>query len=195
MINPAEEYQNKSDVELVELSKANPDFFQFIISRYQESLFRYAKRIGNFSQEDVEDILQEVFVKIYRNLNDYDTSLKFSSWIYRITHNQTVDYIRKNAKKSGDVSIEYNDLINFLKSSVSPERDIVSQDCIDHVRRVIDELPLKYREVLILRFMEDKDYEEIVDILKKPKGTIATLINRGRKMLIDELKKNGIECN
>ena len=89
-------YDDKTDEELVKLALQKQEHFVYLINRYQHKLLRYIKRISNFSVEETEDILQEVFIKVYRNLEGFDQSLKFSSWIYRIAHNQTISHFRKS---------------------------------------------------------------------------------------------------
>jgi len=184
----------KSDQELVKLAQKEPENFGLIINRYQQKLFWYIRHISYFEKEDIEDMLQEVFVKVYRNLNGYDSSLKFSSWIYRITRNHLIDQIRKKKARPSTTSIEGGELLHFLKHSANVEKEVMDKDCLEQVAKIIDGLPLKYKEILVLRFFEEKDYEEIMDIVKKPKGTVATLINRGRKLLIDEIKKANLNC-
>lgn len=181
-----ENYKNLEDYELAIKSKFSSLSFMELMKRYEKPLFRYVKRISFFTDEEAEDILQEVFIKIYKNLNNYDPSLKFSSWIYRITHNQTVDHIRKNSKNKSvpiinddwDQIIDKFNLHNYIESSEIKNK-IISK---------IESLPIKYKEVLYLRFIEEKSYEEISDIIKKPKGTVSTLINRGRIILKEKLK-------
>ena len=182
-MNTNKSLDNKTDSELIELAKKDPDIFGLIVARYQEKLYRYIQRISYFKKEDVEDILQEIFIKVYKNLYDYDDSLKFSSWIYRIARNQTIDEIRKKSRVSQILSLDEKDLGKLIKSSVNLEHEITRKDSFEKLRVAIQNLPQKYREVLVLRFLEEKDYEEIMDILKKPKGTVATLIKRGRKLL------------
>ena len=89
----------KNDEELVALALKNQDFFACLVERYEPKLMRYVRRISAATQEDAEDLLQEIFVKVYRNLNDFDPDLKFSSWIYRIAHNQVISYWRKTARR------------------------------------------------------------------------------------------------
>lgn len=187
-------WQLKSDQELVRMAKRDPDCFGVIMSRYKEPLSRYIRRISYFSEEDIEDLLQEIFVKIYRSLNDYDQSLKFSSWIYRIAHNHVIDQFRKANSKLSTTSLEDNELSNFLRSAVNIEKEIAVKDCLSSVKEAIQQMPVKYREILVLRFLEEKDYEEIMDILQKPKGTVATLINRGRALLKRKLAEANINC-
>lgn len=179
--------EGKTDSEVVELAKENPDYLACLMERYEEKLFYYIRRISYFSKEDIEDILQEVFIKVYKNLNDYEDSLKFSSWIYRITHNHTVDEIRKRGGKKTAISLDKDDLFKFIKSGVNLEKDVATREKMRKVRETMEQMPLKYREPLILRFLEEKSYDEIMDILKKPKGTVATLIKRGKKMFLSQI--------
>ncbi|MDD5489902.1 MAG: sigma-70 family RNA polymerase sigma factor, partial [Candidatus Moranbacteria bacterium] len=83
-----ENCREKTDEEMVALTLKNQDYFACLVERYEPKLMRYIRRISAATQEDAEDLLQDVFVKVYRNLNDFDQKLKFSSWIYRIAHNQ-----------------------------------------------------------------------------------------------------------
>ncbi|MCK4635766.1 MAG: sigma-70 family RNA polymerase sigma factor [Candidatus Moranbacteria bacterium] len=186
------DYQNISDNQLVEFSKKNPDDFGELIKRYQNQLFHYVKRISYFSNEDIEDILQNVFIKIYKNLNNFDQDLKFSTWAYQITRNTTIDNIRSKQARPQTVDLEQDDLERFFQSGESVERNIFKKDDWKKIKKIIYEMPFKYREILVLKFLEEKSYEEIMDILKKPKGSVATLISRGRKLLEKELEKNNL---
>ncbi len=181
--------QEKNDVKLVDLAKKDPENFEALMVRYQNRLFHFIKRISFFSKEDAEDILQEAFIKIYKNLNSFDDSLKFSTWAYQITRNCVIDAIRKKQSRPQKARLENEDLAKIFKSGTDIENETLAKDTLNKVKEIIDKLPFKYREVIILRFLEEKNYNEIMDIVKKPKGTIAALINRGRKMLAEEAKK------
>ncbi|MFA6183957.1 MAG: sigma-70 family RNA polymerase sigma factor [Parcubacteria group bacterium] len=187
-------YNNSSadDKELVKAAKENPDEFQALVTRYWNRLFCYIRRMSYFSQEDIEDILQEVFIKIYKYLNDYDEEMNFSTWAYRITRNATIDEIRKRKARPATVWLENEELTKVLKSSLNIEKEYVDADSLEKIKNIIGDMPDKYREVLILRFIEEKSYEEIMDIVQLPKGTIASLVNRGRKIVTDEAKRKGI---
>ena len=172
----------KSDEELVSLTLKNQDFFTCIMERYEEKLKRYIRRISGVSIEDAEDLLQEIFVKVYRNLYGFDTSLKFSSWIYRISHNQVVSHWRKTRMAQNVLKFEGGeDYLKILSSGEDLAQNVERKFTGEEVRRVINKLDEKYREVLVLKFLEGKDYQEISDILQKPLGTVATLINRAKK--------------
>ena len=175
-----------TDNELVQFSKRSPDAFSEIVLRYQDRLFRYIKRISYFADEDIEDIIQETFIKAYKSLNIFDNDLKFSSWIYQIARNATIDAIRKKQARPQAMYFEENDVLKFFQSDIDVHIQAEARNHLDIIRKIIDDLPSKYKEVLVLRFLEDKNYEEIMDIIQKPKGTVAALINRGRKMLLKE---------
>ncbi len=170
-----------------------------LIERYQGRLMKYILRISHFSYEEAEEILQEVFVKLWKNLNGYDSSVKFSSWIYRITHNETISAFRK-AKSRGDIDKIYGghgggdddefDVFSVLSSDMDIESDVDQVLDGERVRGVMNQLSEKYREVLVLKYLEDRSYDEISDILKKPAGTVATLINRAKKAFKDAWMRN-----
>lgn len=186
--------KEKSDTELVELAKQDPQYFGHLMQRYQQPLFRYIYRLSLLPNEDVEDLLQEIFLKIYRKLNEYPPILKFSSWIYRLAHNHLVDHFRKINARPRITDLPDDEWLKIIGSDINLEKEIIHKDCVEKIKSCISELPFKYKEVLILRFLEQKDYEEIMDILKKPKGSVATLINRGKDLLKKKMKENHIEC-
>lgn len=174
-----------SDSELVKLSLKDSECFSELVNRYEKRLFRYVKRFSGLSDQSIEDVLQEAFIKIYINLNDYNSDFSFSSWAYRIAHNEGVNYLKKN-KKILTVPLETDDeeagnLIEVLKSEIDVEKDTSEKDMAQRIRKSIHMLPEKYRDVLILRYLEDLDYKEISDVLRMPMGTVATTINRAKE--------------
>lgn len=176
--------QEKTDEELVGLTIQNQDFFSCLMDRYSEKLTRYIMRISASTREDAEDLLQEIFVKAYRNLNDFDQTLKFSSWIYRIAHNQVISQWRKTKSRPQVIKFEADeDFLKFIANDEDLAQDTERKFASAEVRELLKRLDKKYREVLVLKFIEGKDYKEISDILKKPLGTVATLINRAKKQL------------
>lgn len=189
MIN-LEDCEKKEDIELVSLSLKNQEYFYCIISRYEKLILHYILRISSSTKEDAEDILQEVFMSVYENLNEFDKSLKFSSWIYRIAHNKTISAWRKLKARPRAISVDENiDLFNLIASNEDIAKSLEKRCTVKEIRLALDKLDEKYKEVLILKFLEDKDYKEISDILKKPMGTIATLINRAKEKLKVELNE------
>lgn len=184
---------NKKDFELVELSLQNSDYFLCIVKKYEDPLMRYIRRITNINFEDAEDMLQEIFIKVYTNLNGFDSNLKFSSWIYRITHNEIISNFRKRKVRPEKISSEMNeDVLEKIKSDLNIEKNFDQNILKEKLNQIINQLDIKYREVIILKYLEDKTYEEISDIIKKPTNTVGTLINRAKNKLNHIIKNENI---
>ncbi|MFZ6015438.1 MAG: RNA polymerase sigma factor [Patescibacteria group bacterium] len=176
-------YQNKTDEELAQTVLSDAQALVVLIRRYESRLLSYIKRISHFSNEDAEDILQESFMDAYKHIANFDPSLKFSSWIYRIVHNRTISVYRKQKKKMGDASLDDEDegFGRLLQSGDDSARLADASLTADAVKRIMNELPERDRTVLILAYMEEKTYDEISDILRAPPGTVATWIRRAKQ--------------
>jgi RNA polymerase sigma-70 factor, ECF subfamily len=179
-MNPAE----LSDEQIVKLCREkDKELYGEIIKRYGGKLSRYLRKfIGN--EEDLNDALQEIFIKTYRYLYGFDVKKRFSPWIYRIAHNEAVNQIRRRHRDNVPLEdVEYkiidekNDVIGDLR------RKVLKED----LERALADMKMKYREPLILFYFEQKSYEEIGEILRLPTGTVGTLISRGKKMLKEKL--------
>jgi len=181
--------QELNDKELVILALKNKNDFCYIIERYEKQLTSYIRRLTSVRDEDIEDILQEVFIKIYQNLNEVDESLKFSSWVYRITHNEVISHYRHHKNRPRVLASSDDETVEFLRSVINVEEDVNRNISAKQMQDLLAELDLKYREILILRYFEEKNYDELSDILKKPKGTVATLLNRAKKQLAEKYFK------
>ncbi|OQX65163.1 MAG: hypothetical protein B5M55_04615 [Desulfococcus sp. 4484_242] len=191
--------ENSSDKELVRAALKNVDDFSWLMKRYEKPLLRYIHRATNASREDAEDILQDIFIKVYRSLNAFDQKLSFSSWIYRIAHNEIINQ-HKRRVRSRTISLDSEStggetIQDELSSNKSIQDDYIAKENSERVRKALGKLSIKYREVLVLRYFEDKDYQEISDILRKPPGTVAVLLNRAKakfKKLAERHHLNGL---
>lgn len=183
-----------SDEELVQKTLEDKRFFGELVDRYEAKLSRYVARLGVRNPDDQLDVLQEIFLKTYRNLNGFDTSLQFSSWIYRIAHNEAISWYRKKSvRPEGHLIADSEEMLSFLvaKSETQDETFDTKVNAAE-VNKALLEIDEKYREVLILRFFEHKEYEEISDILKIPVGSVGTLLHRGKKQLATALNKEAL---
>ena len=180
-----------SDEELVALV-CNQDQEQYreLVKRYQDKLMRYA--IGLIQDEDkAADVVQQAFIKAFVNLRGFNTKKKFSSWIYRIVHNEAINYIKKYQK---EISLEANLwLEQSLVSNNNVEEDFDRKQARKVLYLSLQKLPLKYRSPLVLFYLEEKTYEEISDVLRIPVGTVGTRINRGKKLMRTIYGRNGGE--
>lgn len=171
------ELSKLSDEELVVLTRTkNKETYSEIIKRYQDKLMRYAISILN-DEEKAADIVQESFIKAYVNINSFNSKKKFSSWIYRIVHNQAVNLIKKHKKE-----LPLLDDIDF-DSGVDIEKEYIKDELIKMVKRCINEMPVLYKEPLVLYYLEDKSYNEISDILRISINTVGTRISRAKKIM------------
>lgn len=188
---PADDLQ-KTDEELALLARTQKEFFGYLVERYATKLGSYARRLGIQSREDAEDVVQETFLKAYENLNDFDTDLSFSSWIYRIAHNQAMTFFRKRrARPEGHRALFDEDDLDRLAG----ETDVFMEAAVAHdaarIRTVLTELPQQEYEIIVLRFFEHKSYDEISDILSLPPGTVANRLSRAKTRMKRIMTSNG----
>lgn len=202
VIHTDKDFASISDEEIVKkVASGDKEFFAEIINRYEPKLARYSKKFL-FGYDESADGLQEVFIKTYINIKSFDTNKKFSSWIYRIAHNEFINIIKKN--KTEPISVFDLDTIipfaiNRLDSSESEsviKEKIELESMYKSIEKNIKSLPVKYREPLILYIYEEKSYEEISEILQMPTSTVGVRINRA-KSLLKQLSKtdNSINLN
>lgn len=166
-----------SDEEVVTITRTkNKEVYAEIIKRYQKKLMRYAKYLIN-DDNKASNVVQDAFIKAYINLNSFNVKQKFSSWIYRIVHNEAINLINKYKKeKPLFENIDFDSGLNI-------EEEYAQNEVIKIVRVCLEEIPLLYREPLSLYFLEDKSYNEISDILRIPIGTVGTRINRAKLIM------------
>ena len=173
--SPLSAYEQMTDEELVKSSLQNEDAFYSLIKRYEPVLLRYIRRMTQVNREEAEDLLQDIFIKIYRNLNGFDTNLKFSTWAYRITHNEIISQYRKKRQNRYSVELDADDkesrsIAGILTDTLNVESDYLDKEKARTVRTALEELPSKYRDILVMHYFEELNYREISDILQKPSG-------------------------
>lgn len=166
--------------------------YQQLTEKYRRPLqFHVTKMVKE--AEQVEDLVQEAFIKAFKNLDSYNTSYAFSTWLYRITTNHTIDYLRKKKLKTtsidkpiktreGEMSFELPD------EQAETDRAIIRKQRKKIITHAIENLPEKYRQVIEMRHIEELSYQEISDQLDLPLGTVKAHIFRAREMLYKALK-------
>ncbi len=180
-----------SDEALVIKCKKEPQYFAVLVDRYVPKLTRYIRRRSLATNGDIDDLLQNIFIKVYRNINEYNTSLLFSSWIYRISHNEMIDWYRREKRRATlSLDDEAQDIISRLITEEDHTVRFSNEEQKQHIIKTLNTLDEKYKEILLLRFFDEKSYEEIADILKIPAGTVAVRLNRAKKQLQKSLENN-----
>ena len=173
----------------------NTQMFSRLIDNYKNMVYNLAYRMSNNSQE-AEDISQEAFLRAYQSLARFNPSYKFSTWLYQITLNIIRDKFKKKEIDyvSLDTPIETDDSEFYPQPADltnNPEQIIAQKEDAQAIQEAIYSLPLKYREVIVLRHLQDLSYIEIANILKLPQGTVKVRLYRAReqlkKILIDSI--------
>lgn len=174
----------RPDEEIVAISLQRKEMFAVLVHRYEECLSRYLRRLGVFRKEDREDVLQNVFLKAYRNLNAFDPRLKFSSWIYRIAHNEAVSFFRaRSVRPEGSMIPDGEELLGQIPDLLDIEGEASKRMDGDVLVKALYQLDAKHRDILILRYFEEREYAEISDILQIPVNSVGTLLARAKKKL------------
>ncbi len=177
---------NLSDYEVILLVlDEDKDYFEEIINRYKNLIFSVVSRMVS-DREDILDLSQEIFVKIYRNLDKYSTEYKFSTWSIRIATNHIIDFRRK--KRVAQIALTEN--CYEIEDSKTPLKEIIEKEQTEKLFTVIADLPKIYSEVLILYHINGLSYQEIADEIDEPLSKVKNRISRGRKLL-----KNTIEAS
>lgn len=180
------EDDSKTDEELVVIIReGESELYSLIMKRYKTKLSNYLRRLLN-DYDEIDDVLQNIFIKIYNNLHGFDVDKKFSSWAYRIAHNEALNFIKKYQKEKTPIEdIEYKLISKDDEVCDEVDRQLLKRKLENH----LDRLKLKYKEPIVLFYFEEKSYKEISDILRIPVSTVGTLITRSKKMLAQIIQK------
>jgi len=177
------------EARLVRLAKAGDrGAFADLVELYKDKIYHLAYRmLGN--RQEAEDIVQETFLRVFRNLDRFDEALKFSTWIYRIGTNLSIDRLRRRrvsysldaeTGSDGDGQ-DWHGLL--ADENLTPEGRVLLSETQRRIRAAIDALPEKYKSVVILKYLHDLSLQEIGDILDMPVTTVKTRVHRGREYL------------
>jgi len=161
--------------------------FGELVDMYKDKIHRLAVKMLQ-NPQDSEDIVQETFIRVYLNLNRYDDTKRFSTWIYRIGKNLCIDLLRKK-KETYSLDLEASESYGLSRYEVfsndesTPEAHAIRSEDKQSVNRIIQTLPEKYKAVLIMHYMNDLSLQEISEKLKLPATTVKTRLHRGRDFL------------
>jgi RNA polymerase sigma-70 factor (ECF subfamily) len=192
----ARDFEGLNDSRLVELARdGEHEAFGELVRRYETRLMRV---IGRFivDKDIVDDLTQEVFLRVYRRMELFDSSRRFGPWLFQIAVNHTLDYLRKTQRRIRWTlfSQRTNDDERTVDPAVSDPRHQI--DLAQEVRSVLDQIPEKYRMVLVLRDLENFSTSEIATILKRKEATIRWRLAEARtkfqKLWVAQQKKGEV---
>ncbi|USK34077.1 RNA polymerase sigma factor SigW [Bacillus sp. F19] len=175
-----------------QVKKGDQNAFAEIVDIYKDKIYQLCYRMLGNSHE-AEDIAQEAFIRAYVNINSYDMDKKFSTWLYRIATNLTIDRIRKkkpdyylDAEVTGTEGLTMYSQV--AADVVLPEDQVETMELQQMIQKEILKLPDKYRTVIVLKYIDELSLIEISEILDMPIGTVKTRIHRGREALRKQLR-------
>jgi RNA polymerase sigma-W factor len=170
--------------------------FEELLNKYKNSVYSICYRMVR-NHTDAEDLAQDVFIRTFSVLDRYDPSYPFSSWLFRITSNLCIDFLRK--AKGGMVSLDQpidgpeGSIQRQLPADVvKPDRQMENKEMMAALEEAISTLPEHYRVIVILRHQEQMSYEEIADDLGIPLGTVKARIHKARNMIKEYFRRSGL---
>jgi RNA polymerase sigma-70 factor (ECF subfamily) len=177
-----EDLSQKTDEELAALVQGkNEEAFGVLMTRYQSKLLRYGTRFLSDSAP-IEDVVQEVFIKAYQNMQSYDAARPFSPWIYRIAHNLFVNALRSKSRLPF-ITVDLDLFASHTAYEIDPAGDEEREQTKTLIDAGLASLSPMYREVIILYYLEQLDYQEIAEVLHVPVGTVGIRLRRAREAL------------
>lgn len=184
-----EKYIILSDAQLVVCALDGDSIaFETLSERYRDGIYKYFLKLTSGDLDNASDMLQDTLVKVFVNLEKYNSNFTFGQWVYTIAHNTFIDHMRR---RRDDISIDtLSNNSSPLAPDATPEERIINEQHQLQVERLMESLPERYRQLAELRFVKEYSYEEIANILQLPIGTVKTQIHRVRERLSKQMNDN-----
>ncbi|KND49269.1 MAG: RNA polymerase sigma-70 factor, ECF subfamily [Parcubacteria bacterium C7867-008] len=174
--------QVSTDEELAALvQRGDVERFGMLMVRYEPKLMRYGSRFLA-QTDDIREIVQDVFIKTYQDIQSFDTTQRFSPWIYRIAHNTFANELRRKSRNPIRLP-DFDILLSHSAAIESSDSESERASLARMVERGLNSISPKYREVLVLYFMEELSYKEIADVLRVPVNTVGVRLARAKSAL------------
>ena len=176
-----------NDEDLIQqIRKGNRNAFRHLVDKYNNMVWHLVLRMVR-QREDAEDLAQEVFIRVYRDIHKFRGESKLSTWIGALAFNVSTDYLRKKGREKVIFTGEPIRLEIAMPETGNPLETLKREDIKAVIHRIIDQLPLQYRTVITMYHLEQFSYTEISEITGMPEGTVKSYISRGRAAIKEKL--------
>lgn len=185
----------KKDYQLVlrALNEKDQRAYTELMGRYKDSVYFMLLKMVNNS-DDAEDLTIETFSKAFKRLDQYTPQFAFSTWLFKIASNHSIDFIRKKRIKAISIDQGFSNedgesyVIPVKEDSLDPEESMQKDERVQRMRDVVEKLKPRYKRLVELRYFEEKSYEEISEILELPLGTVKAQLFRARDFMFELMK-------
>ncbi|MBF0610425.1 MAG: sigma-70 family RNA polymerase sigma factor [Magnetococcales bacterium] len=182
-----------ADFVMVEKAKqGDQKAFEILVRKYQGKVASVISRTVSDDPAKVQDLVQEVFIKAYRALNNFRNESAFFTWLYRIAVNTAKNHVMTTNKMHNPLELDAEEggelVAPELRDNDTPESRLLRSELLDSLRQAIDALTPQMREVIIMRELQGKSYEEIASAVNCPIGTVRSRIFRGRQEVAEKLR-------
>ncbi len=166
--------------------------FEKLVRQFQKYAYTLAYKIL-WNEEDAKDIVQETFIRVWKNIFKYDTKVKFTTWLYKIVTNLCFDKLKSDKRRKRHISpAAENKEINDLPNTSDPVKEITNQDLVEKVHLLSGGLSAKQRMVFTLRDLQDVDIPEIAEILQMSTGAVKSNLYLARMTIRKKLEESDI---
>lgn len=178
-----------SDPELIILiQNGNTHAFRYLVDQHRNLVWHLVFRMTRM-REDAEDLSQEIFLRVFRDIRKFRGESKLSTWIASIAYHMCIDYIRKKGREKTDFLEDPRQMVAEDPGERNSPTDIDRKDMQRMIQGVLEQLPLHYRTVMTLFYLEEMSYKEIETITGMPEGTLKSYLNRGRQLIREKIEK------
>ena len=164
------------------------DVFQVVIQEHQRLVSHIVFRMV-YNQSDRQDLCQDIFIKVYRNLSGFNSECKLSTWIAKIAFNTCIDFLKKDGvRSSNNISLERTSPLDLAEADTPVDELTERKDTFFKLKREIEKMPPGFRTILTLYHLEEMSYAEISEITQLPVGTVKSYLFRARRLLREKLE-------
>lgn len=179
---------NEEKARVNQILQGDMKAFTLLIKDYERLVKHMVCRVLS-NQEDVEELCQDVFIKVYEELKNFKFQSKLSTWIATIAYRMSINHVRKKRLPIEDPAQAEKQFLKFAVHTESPEKHIAAEDLGNYIRQMIAQLPVHYSVVITLYHLEEMNIGEICEVTQMPEGTVKNYLFRARKLMKEKLEK------